>query len=149
MPEPAALATADRSATVTPGPADGQTPLDLQRSALRDLVALSTESATTESEIEREYHGGTDQGQKDYEKTTWTIRQRYESARETVKRKHAEALAAIDAKFQAGSTTIEAETVPRVAKLDRDHESLENNVTQKLNHAIWLAESVFDVAQNQ
>ena len=76
MPEPAALDTADASATAVPAPGNGQTPLDLQRSALRDLVALSTESATTESEIEREYHAATEQGQRDFEKTTWTIRQR-------------------------------------------------------------------------
>src|SRR3954471_22232572 len=149
MPEPAALDTADASASPVPAPGNGPTPLDLHRSALRDPVALSTESATTESEIEREYQGATEQGQKDFEKTTWTIRQRYESARESARRKHGEVLGAIDAKFKAGSTTIEAETVPRVAKIDRDHESLENNVTQKLNHATWLAESVFDVAQNQ
>jgi hypothetical protein len=149
MPEHVALETADRPASQAPAAADGQTPLDRQRSALRDLVALSTESATTESEIERSFQGATEQGQKDYEKTTWTLRQRYDNAREAVRRRHAEVLAAIDAKFNAGSTTIEAETVPRVAKIDRDHESLENNVTQKLNHATWLAESVFDVGQNQ
>ena len=116
MPEPAALDTADASATPVPAPGNGQTPLDLQRSALRDLVALSTESATTESKIEREYHAATEQGQKDFEKTTWTIRQRYESARESARRKHAEVLAAVDAKFGAGATTIEAETVPRVQR---------------------------------
>jgi hypothetical protein len=128
---------------------NGHTPLDLQRSALRDLVALATESATTESEIERAYHAGVEQGQKDYEKATWTIRQRYEGTKETVRVKHRDALGVIDAKFHQDSAAVEADTVPRVAKIDRDHESLEHNVTQKLNHATWLAESVFDVAQNQ
>ena len=139
----------DSATPATTGSANGHTPLDLQRSALRDLVALSVESATTESQIERAFHAAAEQGQKDYEKQVWTIRQRYEGMRESVKAKHREALVAIDERFHAASASVEADTVPRVAKIDRDHESLEHNVTQKLNHATWLAESVFDVAQNQ
>src|SRR5688500_11150924 len=154
MPEHATLNNPAETAPPTSGPAgaagaNGDTPLDLQRSALRDLVALSTESATTESEIERAYQTATEQGQKDFEKTTWTIRQRYDGMREAVKNKHREALASVDAKFQRDTQVVEAETVPRVAKLDRDHESLEHNVTKNLNHALWLAESVCDVAGNQ
>ncbi|HZN66835.1 MAG TPA: FtsK/SpoIIIE domain-containing protein [Tepidisphaeraceae bacterium] len=126
-----------------------ETPLELQRRALRDLVALSTECATTESQIERDHADAIEQGRKDYEKTVWTIRQRYDSTRDSVNAKSRELLEQIESKYQAVATTVEAETVPRVQKIDRDHESLEHNLSQKLNHAIWLAESVFDVAQNQ
>ena len=118
------------------GAANGHTPLDLQRAALRDLVALSLESATNESEIERAYHAGAEQGEKDYEKTTWTIRQRYENLRESVKAKHRETVAEIDAKFEEDSAAVEADTAPRVGKIERDFESLEGNVTQKLNQAL-------------
>src|SRR4051812_13770195 len=124
-------------------------PLDLQRSALRDLVALATESATTESEIERTFQTSAAQEAKDFDKATWTLRQRYESAKEQVRRKSAEALAKVNEAYKAGATAAEADTVPRVQKIDRDHESLEQALSEKLNQAIWLAESVFDVSQNQ
>ena len=124
-------------------------PLDLQRNALRDLVALATESAATESRIEREFQAATEQGRKDLERMVWTLRQRYEGAKDQVRNQHSEALSRIEEAYNAGASTAEAETVPRVAKADRDHESIEHALTEKLNHAVWLAESVFDVSQNQ
>jgi hypothetical protein len=135
----------------TPAAETGDTPspLDLQRSALRDLVALATESATTESQIERTLHTSVEQEAKDFDKATWTLRQRYESAKEQVRTKHREALAQVTARHQSAVTTAEAETVPRVQRIDADHETLEHALSEKLNQAIWLAESVFDVSQNQ
>lgn len=127
----------------------GLSPLDLQRSALRDLVALATESATTESQIEQTFQASTEQERKEYDKGAWMLRQRYETAKDQVRGKHREALAQVNAAYQSGATTAEAETVPRVQKLDRDHESLDQALSEKLNQAIWLAESVFDVSQNQ
>jgi energy-coupling factor transporter ATP-binding protein EcfA2 len=124
-------------------------PLDMQRAALRDLVALATESATTESEIERTFEAATEQWRKEFDKSTWTLRQRYESAKDGVRTKHAAAVGEIDRKHRSELSTAEADTVPRVARVDRDHESLEHALTEKLNQATWLAESVFDVSQNQ
>jgi len=132
-----------------PAPAAGDSPLDLQRSALRDLVALATESATTESRIERDFHAATEQAAKELDKAVWTLRQRYESAKDQVRNKHRDAVAQVTASYGAGEKAVETETVPRVAKIDRDHESIEHALGEKLNHAIWLAESVHDVSQNQ
>ena len=101
-PAAAADPNAPGAAADAPSP-NGHTPLDLQRSALRDLVALATESATTESEIERAYHAGVEQGQKDYERATWTIRQRFEGTKEAVRVKHRDALEVIDARFREDS----------------------------------------------
>src|SRR2546423_6453431 len=93
---------------------DGRSPLDLQRSALRDLVALATESATTESLIEHTFQTSAQQAREDHEKATWTLRQRYESAKDQVRNKHREAMAQVGVTYQSGATTAEAETVPRV-----------------------------------
>ena len=138
---------------IEPVPADAAngttSPLDLQRGALRDLVALATESATTESEIERAYQAATEQGAKELEKTTWALRQRYDSAKENARAKHKATVAEIDQRHKSEVAAAEAETVPRVTKADHDHEVLETALTEKLNQATWLAESVFDVSQNQ
>ena len=128
---------------------DATSPLDLQRGALRDLVALATESATTESQIERTLQTSLGQEAKDFDKSTWTLRQRYESAKEQVRSKHREALAQVNARYESVATEAEAHTVPRVQRIDADHESLDHALSEKLNQAIWLAESVFDVSQNQ
>ena len=128
---------------------DSPSPLDLQRNALRDLVALATESAATESQIERTLQTSLEQEAKDYDKATWTLRQRYESAREQVRAKSREGLAQVNERYQSVATEAEAVTVPRVQRIDADHESLEHALSEKLNQAIWLAESIFDVSQNQ
>src|SRR5687767_10570089 len=80
-----------------PRPAE-ETALDLQRRALRDLVALSTECATTESQIDQDFAAALEQGRKDYEKTVWTLRHRYDSTRDSVNAKHRDLLAQVQAR---------------------------------------------------
>lgn len=123
--------------------------LERQRGALRDLVGLATDSATTESEIEGAFCAATERGRKEVDRATWLLQQRYESAKEQARNQHRDTIAQIGATYAAGAQTAEAETVPKVARVDRDHESLEHALTEKLNQATWLAESVHDVSVNQ
>ena len=49
---------------------------DRQRAALRDLLALATESAAMEAEIEAKYKAAVDKGAKEFETTNWSVEQR-------------------------------------------------------------------------
>src|SRR5205823_5560654 len=128
LPMPTTLTHTDPARTTD----DGRSPLDLQRAALRDLVALATESATTESQIERTFQTSAEQARKDHEKATWTLRQRYESAKDQVRNKHGEALSALEAQaratvvwygFQPAPTPEDAPPVPATGAAEQEFET--------------------------
>src|SRR5882724_4479255 len=79
------------SAVAAPAPPP-MTQRDVQRAALRDLVSLATECATTESEIEHTFHAAVEHANKDLETTLWSLQQRLLSAEDSVRYKYDERL---------------------------------------------------------
>ena len=137
------------SSAPPPSQAAGPSPRDVQRDALRDLVSLATESAATEARIEQQYQSTTEGAAKELEKARAEITERFAGLVESAKQKDQEYRADIEARY--ASNVEEARHADEQArrKIDREHNPIEQKTRQQLEHAIWLADSVLEVAQNQ
>ena len=124
-------------------------PRDVQRDALRDLVSLATECAATETQIEQQYATSIEQAEKEFEKSKRSIAQRRAATEESTAQTHRQRSAQIDAEFEAGAAAIKESHVQARHGIDRDHEPAERKTKLELEQAIWLADSVLEVAQNQ
>ena len=122
---------------------------DVQRDALRDLVALATEVAATESRIEQQYRASTETATKDLEKTRWAATNRFAGLVDAVKQKYQERFAQIEADLQAQTTEAKNGHDQARRKIDREYEPVELKTRKQLDHAIWLTDSELEVAQNQ
>src|SRR6185437_13868768 len=129
--------------------APAASPRDLQRDALRDLVALATECAATEARIELEHRSSTEQAKKTLEKTTWTLAQRFTSLDEAARQEHQDELANVHSRHQAELADAKAAHQQTRDRIERDHEPAERKSRQQFEQAVWLADSVLEVAQNQ
>ncbi|HEY8665500.1 MAG TPA: hypothetical protein VIL86_02490, partial [Tepidisphaeraceae bacterium] len=131
-----------------PGSAGAPTDRDLQRSALRDLVLLSTESAAMESEIERRLQAALEEGKKDLQKMLWQVEDRYKALLTTIQQRYSERVARIDQQFQQEQAKLKEMDSHARQEIEQDHEQVERDVKQKFDQASWLAESVLEATQN-
>src|SRR5579884_2911538 len=122
---------------------------DVQRSALHDLVALATESAATEAEIEGLFKASTEGASKEAEKSRWTINARYRGYEDSLRQKHEERVANAKSKYEADKSALEQSLRETRERIEREHEPLDQKMKEKLQQAVWLADSVLEVAQNQ
>jgi DNA segregation ATPase FtsK/SpoIIIE-like protein len=137
------------SSAPPPSQAAGPSPRDVQRDALRDLVALATESAATEARIEEQYRSATEGATKELEKSAAEMTARFAELVASVRQKDVERRGEIESRY--ASNVEEAEHAHEQArrKIDREYNPIERKTRQQLEHAIWLADSVLEVAQNQ
>src|SRR5512142_1146645 len=109
--------TSQPAAPTRPAGAPPGSSRDIQRSALHDLVALATESAATEAQIERLFKASTEDAAKEAEKSRWTINARYRGYEDSLRHKHEERVANARSKYEADKAALEqslAETRERV-----------------------------------
>jgi hypothetical protein len=137
----------------TPSPARDRAPVksprDVQREALHDLVALATESATTEAEIESRWRVSTEQAAKEFEKTQYSLVQRMTAARAALAEKHQQRASELHAAFMEEVAEAKQGHIHVRARIERDHEPIDHKAREQLEQAIWLADSVLEVAENQ
>src|SRR5688500_20262567 len=81
---------------------------DLQRSALRDLVALATECAARENEIEQALERATTSASRAHEQAVEKIELRTEGAKQEVTERHAEQAAKVSAQYGADFNSLNA-----------------------------------------
>ena len=124
-------------------------PRDGQRAALHDLVALATECAATEAQIEQQWRSSTEQAGKEFEKAKFQVAQRYAALKEEASQKHHQRLSEIHEQFMAEVAAAKEAHADDRERIERDHEPIERKTDQQLEQAIWLADSVLEVAQNQ
>jgi DNA segregation ATPase FtsK/SpoIIIE, S-DNA-T family len=127
----------------------GPSPRDVQRDALRDLVALATESAATEAQIEQQFEASTEQARKEFEKAQWAVNQRYAGLQQSTTQQYETKVTEIKAYFRNAQEEAKEGLSQGRLKVDRDHEPVERKTRQQLDQAVWMAESVLEVAQNQ
>jgi S-DNA-T family DNA segregation ATPase FtsK/SpoIIIE len=149
QPTPAAEAEPAAPPAVGPAPGTGEATRDMQRSALRDLVVLSTESAATEARIEADRVQALETAAKEFDKSTFSIRERFKTMEEQVRQKYADRVARTEAAYKQGVAKTEADAKRATQTIEAEAEPISRKLKDKLNHDIWLADSVFDVAQNQ
>jgi hypothetical protein len=138
-PEPAA----------TPSrPPQPLSPPDAQRHALRDLMALATECATTEARLDRELESATHSAAEGFEKTTKTIRFRGETALEQGKQKGVVEIQELTQNHAAALDNLRKSELAARKRADAEMEQAEQLVAKKLQEAAWLADSELEVTLN-
>lgn len=132
-----------------PNSAEPPTRRDEQRSALKDLVDLCTDCAATEAEIDRRRQTELDSSKKQSDKATVQIEQRYQADLQVVQQKTQEASSQLESKFHSAAATIATAQENARRRIDSDYDPTARKLQTKIDHDVWLAESVFEVSQNQ
>jgi hypothetical protein len=139
----------ERQPLPAPSSIEAPTPRDVQRAALRDLVALATECATTEAEIDQRLSKSSEQIAKELDSTTWSAQQRYKATLDTIRQKYDERLAAIQARFAAESEGLRRKDEGGRQKVARENDPQQRDLKEKYDQAVWLADSVFESTHAQ
>ncbi len=142
----AAVVAADVAAAAESGP---KTDRDIQRGALRDLVALAADSATSESEIERDYRSSQEQSKKTFGDRNFAIEQTHAKQSDDVKQKHQGRLAEIANGYKSEKNKLALSDKATKQKLDADKQSIESKLKKKYDDAVWLADSVLESGNGQ
>lgn len=122
-------------------------PRDRQRNALRELVRLATESAAAEAEIEAEYARLLSEAKDKHERSLWALDQRAESQRQQIVEKHAERTAAAREQKAAAEQQARAQDKQVRAKIAAEYQQSATEIRKKLDHNIWLADSMLEGTQ--
>jgi DNA segregation ATPase FtsK/SpoIIIE, S-DNA-T family len=122
---------------------------DIQRMALRDLVALATECANTETELERRLQTALDQSQKELQTRSWDIDDRLRTLKEKIGVEYKQRLAESEAEDHSQIRQARAADDKLRAAAEFDLKNVQRDLQKSLDHARWLAESVFDAATIQ
>ena len=149
MAQPRGLAETELAPAAQTVPETGDSTRDLQRAALHDLVVLSTESAATEARIDATRVKSQEAAAKELDKSTFSVRERFRSLEEQVRQKYADRIARTEAAWTQGVAKTESEAKTALQTIEAEIEPIVRKLKERLNHDVWLADSVFDVAQNQ
>lgn len=128
-------------------PLTGSTYRDIQRMALRDLVILATDCATTEEQIERRHETDLDNARKEMHRANLDVDTRFKTMQTALEREHERRTGQIDARHQADLKSLAAADRAARQRTNIEYEAAERDIRQKVEQAIWLAESVFDGEQ--
>lgn len=133
-----------------PSPEDvAGTVQDLQRAALRDLVALCSECAAREVGIEDRRRAALEACETECAAATAEIERRRAEYQQDLERKHDDWLARIAAQHAADMNTLTTTEKTSLQQLELEHSTTLKEVKQKYTQAAWLAETVFEATQNQ
>src|SRR5258707_7545265 len=122
---------------------------DIQRAALRDLIALSTECATTESEVERENRTSLEQEKKAVSDRGFQIEQQHKQQTAETKQKHEDQRAAITLQHQTEKAKISQADRAYRKKAEAEKQSIDEKVKKKFDQATWEADSVHEMSGAQ
>ncbi|MBP7936174.1 MAG: AAA family ATPase [Phycisphaerae bacterium] len=146
MPEPTKTIGNGRR----PGPEDAVGTLqDLQRTALRDLVALSSECAARETAIEEGRRQALQACETESTAARLEIERRREEFQRDLERKHEDWLARITSQHAADLKTLATSEKTSLQQIELEHSTTLKEVKQKYTQAAWLAETVLEATQNQ
>ena len=149
-PEPAATAAAEAPAAVLDdGPPKPLTDRDIQRQALRDLIALSSESAATESDVEREYRTGREDASKSSGDRAFGIEQRHQQAMAEAEQQGKAKLAAIAQRYKAERQKLAAADAAAKQKAEADKKGVDAKLKRQYDEKVFEADSVLEVANNR
>ena len=121
---------------------------DVQRATLRDLVKLAAECAATESEIERRHASETEEEHKSYQQLGRELANKFSNLSAEAKRAFEQATAAANEKFAAELVALEEADSQSRGKVETRHDLAQQEIKKKYDHAVWLADSVYEFALN-
>ncbi len=149
IPPAAAELSAGGIPADAPTPAGPRTGRDVQRSALRDLIALAADCAATESDVEREYRTGRENQTRAFGDRNFEIDQTHKQQHEETNQKHQARLAELANQYKAERSKIAATDKAVKKKIEDECASIEEKLRKKYDDAVWLADGVLEVANGQ
>src|SRR4051794_32651896 len=105
--------------------ADRASARDLQRAALRDLVALASECTRTEVQIERKHVTEINAAEENLDKTLFVTEQRSEHLKDQIRQKYQEQVEQINAKFNQEMEELNAQDAGMKQRIDTDWDKSE------------------------
>ncbi len=132
----------------TTRPTEQPTARDIQRATLRDLANLATDCAATETEIERRYARDIQEQNKQYQRAQSDIAHKFTSLREETRSAQEQAIAEADARIAQETSSLDQADEDARRKVETKHDLVRQEIQKKYDHAVWLADSVYDVACN-
>jgi hypothetical protein len=130
-------------------PPERNTERDLQRAALRDLVSLSTECAARENEIEQALERAVTSANREHDRKVEEIELRAEGAKQEAREQHAERAAKVNAQYGADFNALNGADRASRQRIETDADNIDRDAKEKLQQAVWLADSVLEATQNQ
>ena len=133
----------------TPVIRDRRTDRDLQRQALRELVALASHSARRATEIDQKHKAEHAAAEDKLDKSLFTTEQRAEHLKSQVRQKHAEHSEQIARDFKEEIAQHQENDLAMRRQIDQVFEQSDTELKQKLQQSTWLADSVLEATLNQ
>jgi hypothetical protein len=122
---------------------------DLQREALGALVSLSAECAGEEERIDQEHRVASQNESRRHQKQVAGLGEHFNAAREAARLKHGDAIVEIERRFNASLADLKGKEAQNRQQTTDEHDRVEQDVRQKMQHQNWLAESVLEATQIQ
>ncbi len=122
---------------------------DIQRAVLHDLVTLATQCAQREAELDQQYQTTLEE---DAKKRKWDeseLARKFEQAKGEIQRRHDDRLKEIDELFRRETFEISEVAKGQKEQADQTYDAATSEVKDKVNKAVWLADSVLEGTQNQ
>jgi DNA segregation ATPase FtsK/SpoIIIE-like protein len=118
------------------------------RTALRELVDLCAQCAAREAEIEQAHRAALDQAERELSRSKSNTELRFKSVREEVAAKSQQRVGEITAQFDAEVQQLKELDHGKRQQVLEEYDRATGDVNGKMQQATWLAESVFEGAQN-
>ncbi|HSV13241.1 MAG TPA: FtsK/SpoIIIE domain-containing protein [Tepidisphaeraceae bacterium] len=145
---PPTAAPAAASAGAAP-PATAETDRDIQRSALRDLIALSTESASTEADIEREHRTSLEKEKQTFSDRDFQINEQHKQHVADANQQNQDRLNELASQYQAERNKIVSADKAFRQKIESEKSAIDDRLKQKYDQAVWEADSVNEMASQK
>ncbi|MGC8559082.1 MAG: FtsK/SpoIIIE domain-containing protein [Phycisphaerae bacterium] len=137
------------NSTCPAGPADGVGPLERQRSALRDLVALASECARREAEINEEFTTQRDTARERYNASMKEIEARFKARTDELENKIHEEMDGIEQQYRRKLQTFQAAHQQTCAGIQWDYSAAEKTARSSYDEAKLLIETGLDASHNR
>ncbi len=131
------------------GPPKPLTDRDIQRQALRDLVALSSESAAVESDVEREYRTGREDASKSAGDRAFGINQRHEKAVAEAEQQAQAKLGGINQRYKAERQKIAAADAAAKQKAEADKKGVDGKLKRQFDEKVFAADTELDASNHR
>src|SRR4051794_13512954 len=120
---------------------------DLQRAALRALVELCERCAAREQEIEQQHAAALDNANKELDRNTWGIEERFKNQQDAIREKYEGRISSAEERYKKDFDSLKHSDTLARQRLDHEKSAIDRDVKKSFEQAAWLAESVFDAAQ--
>src|SRR5947208_8035076 len=134
--------------TQTVATTDAERDRDPARAALRDLVVLCSECAVRETQLEQEHRETLEQAEKELARAKSNLEMRVKATRDEVQQKYQSRIDQINQQFQSDIAELKSTDEARRRRINDDYEKTHAEISNKIQQANWLAESVYEGVRN-